>query len=79
MSDEKKKKEKKKEAYDKIREIDNKIYNIKLTFLELEQLRLWLFNIETEDSHRIRSSTKKRILERIVIALDQAQHTGDSV
>lgn len=63
----------KKEAYDKIREIDNKIYNIKLTFLELEQLRLWLSNIETNEE------IEKRILERIVIALDQAQHTGASV
>jgi len=68
MSDEKKKK-----AYDKIREIDNKIYNIKLTFLELEQLRLWLSNIETNEE------IEQRILERIVIALDQAQHTGASV
>lgn len=65
--------EKKKEAYDKIREIDNKIYNIKLTFLELEQLRLWLSNIETKEE------IEQRILERTIIALDQAQHTGDSV
>ncbi len=63
----------KKEIYDQIRKIDNKIYNIKLTSLELEQLELWLPSIETKEE------IEGRILERVIIACDEAKQTGDSV
>lgn len=70
--------EEKRKSYDKIREIDNKIYNVKLTFLEMEQLRLWLSKIES--AFPLNSTDiEERILERIEIALDESTTTGDSV
>jgi len=66
MSDEKK------EAYDEIRKINNKIYNIKLTFLELESLETWLANLSLDE-------IGMGILERVTIACDEAKQTGDSV
>lgn len=67
MSDEKK------DVYEEIRKIDNKIYNIKLTYLELEQLENWLANINVLDE------VEGAILERVIIACDEAKKTGDSV
>ena len=62
----------KKEAYDEIRKINNKIYNIKLTFLELEALENWLANLKLDE-------IGMGILERVTIACDEAKTTGDSV
>lgn len=63
----------KKNVYDEIRKLDNKIYNIKLTYLELEQLETWLANI------KVIEEIEGRILERVIIACDEAKQTGDSV
>lgn len=62
----------KKEAYDEIRKINNKIYNIKLTFLELEALENWLASLKLDE-------IGMAILERVSIACDEAKQTGDSV
>ena len=63
----------KKDVYDEIRKIDNKIYNIKLTYLELEQLETWLANIKVVEE------VEGSILERVIMACDEAKQTGDSV
>ena len=63
----------KKDVYAEIRKIDNKIYNIKLTYLELEQLESWLANINVVEE------VEGSILERVIIACDEAKQTGDSV
>lgn len=63
----------KKDVYEEIRKIDNKIYNIKLTYLELEQLETWLANI------KVIEEVEGSILERVIMACDEAKQTGDSV
>ena len=63
----------KKEAYDKIREIDNVVYSIRLTFKEIEQLEVWLSRIETNEE------IEEGLLERVITEVNQAKKTGDSV
>jgi molybdopterin-guanine dinucleotide biosynthesis protein A len=62
-----------KKAIDTIRKIDNVIYNLKLTFKEIDQLQSWLSNIETKEE------IEEAILERVIIALEEAKKTRDSV
>ena len=60
-------------AFAEIRKIDNKIYNVKVTFNELDQTISWLSNITSEDD------IENSILERVLIALEESKQTGVSV
>jgi len=62
-----------KKAINTIRKIDNVIYTLKLTFKELDQLQTWLSNIEAEEE------IEEGMLERVIIALEEAKKTRDSV
>jgi len=72
MSDEVKRKVVEK-TLSNIRDIDNKIYLVKLTFKELDQTRSWLDNVVTEEE------IEERILERVIVAFEEAKQTGVSV